>query len=333
MQFVGTSAGLEARAVPAAGYDITFIPSRPVNRKLSPDVLLALAATGQGVVAAYRLLAREKPDAVVSTGGYAGAALAAAAAARRVPTLLFEPNAVPGRTNSLLARWARTIAIAYEECAAHFSSGVRDRVVVTGTPVRPDIGRGDRAGGRAGFGLEPDRFTLLIVGGSAGARSINTALIAAAPALLDAGVQILHQTGRNNYEAVCAATGELRGRGYVPVPYMDNMGDAYAAADLILCRSGASTIAEVTACGLPAVLVPYPYAVADHQTHNARALADAGAGTLIPDRELSAETLQEAVLRYARDPQALKDAAAASKALAHPDAASRIVSLLAAMQA
>lgn len=326
--FAGTRGGLEARAVPAAGYPILYLPSRPVSRKLSPDALLALGVTGLGVLAAIRLLRRERPAAVFSTGGYAGAALAAAAAAQRVPFVLFEPNAVPGRTNLVLARWAKRIAIAYAACAPHFGLAARQRVVVTGTPVRPGIGQGDRAAGRAAFGLDADRFTLLVIGGSAGARSLNRAVIGAAPELLAAGVQILHQTGRANLDEVCAETTHFEGRSYVPVAFVEKMGDAYAAADVILCRSGASTLAEVTACGLPAILVPYPFAVGDHQTFNAKALADVGAGVLIPDKELTPEVLCDAVLAYARDPEKRAKASAASRSLAHTDAAERIVRLL-----
>jgi len=326
--YVGTRSGLEARAVPAAGYPIVYLPSRPVSRKLSPDALLALAVTGAGVVAAYRLLARERPDAVLTTGGYAGVALGIAAAALRVALLLFEPNAVPGRANLLMSRWARRIAIAYAECAPHFGPAAQGRITVTGTPVRRDIGQGDRAAARAAFGLAPERFTLLVVGGSAGARSLNQAVVAAAPVLLAEGVQILHQTGRAHLATVRAATSALEGRGYLPVAYLEKMGEAYAAADLILCRAGASTLAEVTACGLPAILVPYPYAVADHQTFNARALANAGAGCLIPDRDLTPARLIEAVRAFAQDPQERHRAAVASRSLARPDAAKQIVQLL-----
>lgn len=326
--FVGTRGGIEARAVPAAGYPIVHLPSRPVSRKLSPGALLSLAVTGAGVVAAERLLARERPDAVASTGGYAGAALGFAAAVRRVPMLVFEPNAIPGRTIQLLSRWARRIAVAYAECGPYFGPKAQERVVLTGTPVRPDIGWGSPAAARKSFGLDSERPTLLVVGGSAGARSINNALIAAAPALVDAGAQILHQTGRANFEEVKAATAGLAGRGYVPVGYLENMGSAYAAADVILCRSGASTIAEVTTCGLPAVMVPYPYAVGDHQTYNARVLADAGAGRLIPDKELTPEALSEAVLPYLSDREQRERASVASRSLARPDAAASIVRLL-----
>lgn len=314
--------------MPAAGYPIVYLPSRPVSRKLSPGAVLALGATGAGVLAAWSVLGRERIDAVFSTGGYAGAAGAAAAVLRRKPLVIFEPNAVPGRTNLVLARWAARIAIAYADCAPHFGKSAQPRVVVTGTPVRADIGAAAPAASRAAFGLAPDRFTLLVVGGSAGARSLNQALTAAAPALLGAGAQILHQTGRANIEAVRAATGALEGRGYVPVAYLENMGQAYAAADLILCRAGASTLAEVTACGLPAILVPYPFAVGDHQTYNAKALVDAGAGRLIPDRELTPEGLADAVLFYLRHPEERERAARASRSLARPDAAERVVTLL-----
>ncbi|MBI3947781.1 MAG: undecaprenyldiphospho-muramoylpentapeptide beta-N-acetylglucosaminyltransferase [Armatimonadetes bacterium] len=337
--FVGTRGGMEARAVPAAGYDILFLPSRPVSRKLSPGMLVSLAVTGAGVVAAYRLLAKERPAAVASTGGYAGAALAAAAAVRRTPMLLFEPNAIPGRTNRILARWATRIAVAYASCAPCFGKEAEGRVVVTGTPVRPGIGGEDRAASRAAFGLDPDRFTLLVVGGSAGARSLNQAVLAAAPALLEAGAQILHQTGRAGFEDVRSARERSRrsvlpkNEGaepapYVLVPFVEKMGQAYAAADVILCRAGASTLAEVTTAGLPAILVPYPYAVGDHQTYNAKALVDAGAGVLIPDSELTPERLSEAVLHWLRDPEARAKAAAASRSLARPDAAERMVRLL-----
>lgn len=344
--FVGTTRGLEADIVPREGFAFAGIPAHYLRRRLSLDVLRTAWTAARGVAEAARVIGRFRPHVAVGTGGYVSGPAMAAALLRGVPIVLQEQNAYPGLTNRLLGRFARAVALGHPAAERYF--GRRVRAVVTGNPIRSDIAGRSRAEGLAAFGLDPDRRTLLVFGGSQGGRSINQALVAAAPRLLnELGLQILHQTGKTGFEAVVdeaerrmAAKGvrleragddrAVAGRWHI-VAYIHDMPSAYAAADLVVSRAGAITLAEVTARGLPAVLVPYPYAAEGHQEANARALEAAGAAVVVLDRELSADVLVARVQELLAEPARLARMAAASRATARPDAAERIADLIEAV--
>jgi UDP-N-acetylglucosamine--N-acetylmuramyl-(pentapeptide) pyrophosphoryl-undecaprenol N-acetylglucosamine transferase len=243
-----------------------------------------------------------------------------AAALQRIPTLIHEQNSIPGRTNRLLGRLVNRVAITFPEAARFFPAR---KTLLTGLPIRPEIGRVDRAEARAALGLEPDRRTLLVLGGSQGARTVNRATLEALPEWADLPLQVLHQVGRANFEEWQREAAE-RPAWYRPVPYLDAIEDAYAAADIVLCRAGASTLAEIAAAGLPAILVPYPYAMADHQTHNARAFVAAGAAVLVPNAEATGARIAREVQDLLGEPRRLAAMSAASRALARPEAALRL---------
>jgi UDP-N-acetylglucosamine--N-acetylmuramyl-(pentapeptide) pyrophosphoryl-undecaprenol N-acetylglucosamine transferase len=319
--FIGTRVGLEAWVVPQEGFEFHAVSSRKLRRSLSVGTLFSLGAIAWGAVQAARLLRRLAPAAVIGTGGYASAGVVLAAALQRIPTLIHEQNSVPGRTNRLLARFVRRVALTFPESAAHFPSG---KGIVTGLPVRPEIGMGDRQRAVRDFGLDPERRTLLVLGGSLGARSLNRAMREALPLWSNAGLQILHQVGRGNWEEHRSALGDAPAW-YHPVPYLEAMGDAYAAADLVCCRAGASTLAEVSLVGLPALLVPYPHAHADHQTQNARSFVSAGAALLLPDADLSGQRLANEIRPLLDVPARHAAMAAASRSLGRPDAAGAIL--------
>jgi UDP-N-acetylglucosamine--N-acetylmuramyl-(pentapeptide) pyrophosphoryl-undecaprenol N-acetylglucosamine transferase len=311
--------------VPQEGFEFHAIASRKVTRSLSPSSVLSFATIAWGALQAGMLLRRLDPVAVIGTGGYASAGVVLAAAMQGIPTLIHEQNSVPGRTNRLLGRVVRRVALTFSEAAAYFPQG---KSVVTGLPVRPDIARGDRHQALSRFNLDPERRTLLVLGGSHGARSLNRAVREAVPLWGNSGLQVLHQVGRSNWEEHQAAL-ESPLDWYRPVQYLDAMGDAYAVADLVVCRAGASTLAEIALVGLPSILVPYPYAHADHQTHNARSVEEAGAARLLPDAQLSGERLFHEVARMWDEPGERQRMADASLRLARPDAA---VAILAAVQ-
>jgi UDP-N-acetylglucosamine--N-acetylmuramyl-(pentapeptide) pyrophosphoryl-undecaprenol N-acetylglucosamine transferase len=313
--------GLEAEIVPREGFEFHAIASRKLTRSLSPAAVLSLATIAWGTFQAGVLLRRLNPVAVVGTGGYASAGVMLAAALQGIPTLIHEQNSVPGRTNRLLGRVVRRVAVTFPESARYFPAG---KSVVTGLPVRPEIARGDRERALAQFGLRRDRLTLLVVGGSLGARSLNRGVREALTCWSSSGLQILHQVGKGNWEEHRAAFTDAPDW-YHPVPYLPEMGDAYAVADLVLCRAGASTLAEVALAGLPAVLVPYPYAHADHQMANARSVVADGAAMLLPDGELSGERLVSEIGALLREPERLRVMARASRARARPDAAAAIL--------
>jgi UDP-N-acetylglucosamine--N-acetylmuramyl-(pentapeptide) pyrophosphoryl-undecaprenol N-acetylglucosamine transferase len=323
-EFIGSRTGLEAEVVPSHGFAFHAVASRKVSQALTPAVALSLASIAWGTMEAVLLLRRLRPLAVIGTGGYASAAVVLAAALQGIPTVIHEQNSIPGRTNRLLARLVRRVAVTFPESAGYFPAG---KSVVTGLPIRPEITAGERQGGYERFGLSSDRRTLLALGGSLGARSLNRAVREALPLWSNSGLQIIHQVGARNWdehraELIAAPAW------YHAVPYVQEMGDVYAAADLVLCRAGASTLAEVWAVGLPAILVPYPHAHADHQTSNARAAVDAGAAALLADSELSGPRLFAEVEALINEPQKLDGMAEASRGLGRPDAAQAVLDLV-----
>jgi len=289
------------------------------RRSLSPGVLVAVLKLPVALAQSFLLIKREKPDVVVGTGGYVCGPPLFVASLCGIPTLIQEQNSYPGLTTRLLAPRAAEVHLSFERARRYLK---RARcVMVTGNPTRDAIGAIDRAAGAARTGVAPDRFTLLVVGGSHGARSINDALIAALPLLAELGVQLLWATGKDEYGRVQAAVlgaGEL-GVSVRLFPYITEMEFAYGAADLVVCRAGATTIAEIARAGLPSVLIPYPFAAADHQTENARAMVEGGASVLIRDSELQ-ERLGQEVRGLMKDGDRLRAMGLCARALAAPRA-------------
>lgn len=322
VRFVGTAAGQEARLVPKAGYPFATVDARPFPRSPSLAAPVAAAAAARAVLAC-RPLVRDA-DVVVGMGGYVSLPVGLAALWLGRPLVLHEQNAVPGLANRVLARWARAVCLSFEEAAAGLPR--RARRVVTGDPVRAEVltvageRRRSAAEARAALGLQPGLRTVLIVGGSQGARRLNEAAVAAAPELLRTeDVQVLLLCGPAHERTVLAAVGN-RPRLRV-VGFLERMELAYASADLAVARAGASTCAELAVCGIPAVLVPYPYATARHQDANARALERAGGAVVVPDADLSGERLARVVGELLARPDRLRAMAAGMRAWARPDAA------------
>jgi len=332
--FVGAQGGLEATLVPKAGFPFVGVPARYLRRELSAEVFRTAWTAWRGFAEAWRIVGRFRPDVAVGTGGYVSGPVIAAAALRRVPVVLQEQNALPGLTTRLLARAARRIALGSAAASGYFASD--GRAVVTGNPIRRDILRATRDEALAAFGLDPRKKTLLVFGGSQGGRTINRAMIEAAPALLRRGdVQIIQQTGPAHFAEVVEAAGAVR-RGeeraaagdWHILSFIYDMPKAYAAADLVLCRAGAITLAEITAKGLPAVLVPYPFAAERHQDANAAELAQAGAALVVPDAELTGQRLLATVQPLLDDDERRRRMGEAARRLGRPDAAERIAALI-----
>lgn len=327
--YVGTPDGPEARLVPGAGIAFTglattgFDRARPLSA-LSAGVR-ALAATAR----ACALIRRTAPAIVVGFGGYVTLPVGLAAALCGVPLMVHEQNAVVGLANRVLARVATAVAVTYPETAASFAAPCP--VVVTGNPVRRAVTEVTREQGRRALGVPDDATLLLAFGGSRGARHLNEALVRAAPAILaEPHVHVVHVAGaseaasvRSLIERIAAGAGRWHVHGY-----LDEMPAALAAADLVVARAGATTVAEITARGIAAVLVPYPYATDDHQTANARALAEAGGAVLVPDRALDSAAFEHAVVSLLRDPGARATMAAASRALGRPSADEALAELV-----
>ena len=324
--FVGTAAGLEARLVPAAGYPFETIRVRGLMGKALGERLAALAALPGAIGQSRRLLARFGPDVVLGVGGYVAGPVLVAAAFRGAPTVLHEQNAAPGLTNRLLCRVATAVAVSLEAARVHLPAR---RLTVTGNPVRADLFGHAREASRESFGLHPDRTTLLVFGGSQGARRLNEVMRGAAEALGECRMrlQVLHATGERDREAVSAAYAAAAIRAVV-LPFIEGMGAAYAAADLVICRAGATTVAELTALGKPAILVPFPHAAGDHQRHNAAALVAGGGALLILERDLTPALLADRIRELVQDPVQLGTMARRAAAAGRPDAAERLADLL-----
>jgi UDP-N-acetylglucosamine--N-acetylmuramyl-(pentapeptide) pyrophosphoryl-undecaprenol N-acetylglucosamine transferase len=291
--FVGTADRLEASIVPKAGYELHTIASRALPRRPSLELLRTLAANAKGTLQSLHLLAVQRPDIVIATGGYVAFPVALAARIRRMlglsaaPLVLLEPNAEPGLTNRLLAPIVDEIWT-----AAETGTRAASKYRATGVPVRATLrALPARDSAIARLGLEPSLQTLVVMGGSQGARSLNDAVIRLVDSRgVPAGWQIFAITGPDDYERVRARLPHAR-------PYLDDMADAYAAADLLLTRAGASTLGELSALGKPAILVPYPFAAQAHQATNAGRFAAAGAAVVLSDAELQGGGLADVLTR------------------------------------
>jgi UDP-N-acetylglucosamine--N-acetylmuramyl-(pentapeptide) pyrophosphoryl-undecaprenol N-acetylglucosamine transferase len=315
--FAGTARGIESRVVPREGFELDVL--RSVGLKGSSPVALArgLGLLPLSGLDAWRILSRRRPQLVIGVGGYSSGPVVLAAALRGLPTMLLEQNAVPGLTNRLLARLVSAAAVTFEPTMAYFGR----RGFVAGNPVRPEfLAVDDREPRRAGA---PPR--VLIFGGSQGAHAINMAMVEAAPRLAAAGgVDITHQTGERDLDVVRRAYADAGVAARVE-PFLFAMDREMKDADVIVCRAGATTIAEVTAAARAAILVPLPTAADDHQRKNAEVLARAGAAELIEQKDLTGPLLAERIARLAADPARRQAIAAAAATFARPDAARVIV--------
>lgn len=328
--YIGTERGLESRIVPKEGIPFTTLPVQGLQRKLSLDTLVTAGKTLSSLWKANQLISDFKPDIVIGTGGYVCGPLLLAAALRGIPTLIQEQNVVPGITNKILSRFVDMVAVGYEEAIPHFPSA--KKVIYTGNPVRPSVVTANREEARAYFGLQDDQTAILVAGGSRGARSINTAMQAVHEHYKGReDIKIIHATGTDEYSRVCESLGIQEGEVYSPtshiVPYLDNMDMAMAASDMAIFRSGAIGLAELAVRGIPSILIPYPYAAADHQTFNAKAFVEAGASTMIVDKELNGTRLLQAVDAMLADQRCRKRMAEATLQLGKPEAAIEIAKL------
>ncbi len=303
----------ERTMVPDAGYELRPIAVEGLSRSNPLKAARAVLRAAGAVVAARRILRDVRPDAVLGAGGYVAGPVGLAAVARRVPIVLAEADSHLGLTNRLLARWARRVCLAFP-----IAGRDGERYLVTGRPVPPPAT--DRAAARARFVLAEDETCVLVFGGSLGARTINEAAV---QALAGADFRVLHACGARDYDALRARLGSAPPANYDLREFITPFGDALLVADLCVARAGGS-IFEIAAHGRPAILVPYPYASADHQSANARWMEQAGAAVVVPDAELTPARLASEVQRLLADRERLAAMGRASASLARPEAAQRI---------
>lgn len=322
--FVGTRGKIEARVVPASGYRFVSIVVSGFRRSFSLATLVFPVKLGIALVQSFILIRKMRPCVVVGTGGYVCGPPLYAAARLRIPTLIQEQNSYPGVTTRLLARVVSEVHLTFESSRRFLKR--TDNVWVTGNPTRVMIGHVGREEAAKMFGLDPGRQTLLVFGGSLGARSINTAMLAVIREVTQMGVQVIWQTGESDGGQAAARVKELGCGAMVRVhTFIERMEFAYAAADLAICRAGATTLAELTSAGLPSVLVPYPFAAADHQTENARAMVDAGAALMVRDLEIQ-EKLLKTLRELLERPDQLKEMSQQALSLGKPGATDALAS-------
>jgi UDP-N-acetylglucosamine--N-acetylmuramyl-(pentapeptide) pyrophosphoryl-undecaprenol N-acetylglucosamine transferase len=321
VRFVGTARGLETRLVPQAGFELTLIDSAGLKNVSVVARMKGLAILPKSFVSARRVIREFGPDVVVGAGGYVSGPVVLMASLLRRPTLVMESNALPGWTNRVLARFVDRAAVSFEQALPYF----RGKAVVTGNPVRREF-----------FEIPPKRrepgvLSLLVFGGSQGAHAINEAMIAALPGFkhLPVTLRIKHQTGAADFEKVNAAYAQAGWSEQAEVrSYIDNMVSDFAQADLVICRAGATTTAELIAAGKAAIMIPFPYAADDHQRKNAEALQAAGAARMIVQQELSGERLAKELGELVQEPSQIDRMEEASRRLAKGDAAVAAVDLI-----
>jgi UDP-N-acetylglucosamine--N-acetylmuramyl-(pentapeptide) pyrophosphoryl-undecaprenol N-acetylglucosamine transferase len=324
--FVGGARGLEATAVPQAGFTLRIVPARSLMGRRLFALPAALWVTARGLIASVRIVREFRPDVVFATGGYVSGPVALAAALLGRPVVLHEQNTVPGMTNRLLSRIAREVHLSDPGARRFFPK--RRYLKLSGNPIRAGVLQGDPQRALRDWQLERGRRTVLVVGGSQGARSINRAAVGAIRRLAARpDLQFVLQTGPRD----AAAVGRKLQAVALPVrvvPFIERMGDAYRAADLVVARAGAMTLAELAVCGRAAILVPYPFAARNHQELNARARAAAGAAEMILDRDLNGRMLASAIVKMIDTPRKLREMSHNALRGSRPDAAQKIAAAL-----
>lgn len=320
VRFVGTARGLESKLVTAAGFELSFIDISGLKNVGAIARARGLALLPRGLYSAARLIRQINPDVVVGAGGYVSGPVLLTAALMNRPTLVMESNALPGWTNRVLARFVDRAAVSFEQALPFF----RGKAVVTGNPVRRqffEIPRKQR---------DKASFTLLVFGGSQGAHAINEAMLAALPDLgeLKERLHIIHQTGMSDLEEVKARYKVAGWAGSDVRPYIEDMVQGFAIADLVISRAGATTTAELIAAGKAAIMIPFPFAADDHQRKNAEALELAGAAQMILQQDLNGKSLGQAIMGLVRDPDQINRMEDASRQLSRGDAAAAVVDLI-----
>jgi UDP-N-acetylglucosamine--N-acetylmuramyl-(pentapeptide) pyrophosphoryl-undecaprenol N-acetylglucosamine transferase len=324
--FMGTEKGIEAKVVPREGYTIEFIPGEGFMGKSFLKKIRSLFRLVKGLKESYRYLNSIQPDVVIGSGGYASFAPVFSAWLLSIPTMILEQNTVPGKTNRFLGRIVRSVCVTYQDSMAYFPRG---KVHLSGNPVRESLLKGSRPAALKLFSMRDDLFTILIFGGSSGARSINAAVAESLRYFLDLKkqLQFLHQTGEKDFDFARDAYRSFGFMGTVS-PFIYQMPEAYAISDLVISRSGATTLAEICAMGKASILIPYPYATANHQEINAKKLENLGACTVIRDAELTGKKLAEEVKRLFHDSNLRNAMGKKALGFGRPDAVKRIADIV-----
>jgi len=323
--FVGTEYGIEARVIPREGYTIKFLRAEGIVGVSVLKKIRAIIKMFLSVIDSYRIIRTVRPDIVIGVGGYASGAIVFISSLMSIPTMILEQNSIPGLTNKILGKFVNAICTTYQESISFFPKA---KTFLTGNPIRIHILKGDTDSGYKLFSLDRDLFTVFIFGGSSGARSINITVIDALNYLYDLKdkIQFLHQTGISDYEKTRELYRKYGFKGTI-TPFIYQMGEAYAVADLVISRAGATTLAELTALGKPALLIPYPYAAGHHQEMNARKLFEMGAARMILNSKLKGESLAQNIKELYMHETLRAEMQRNSRALGRPDAGAKAVDI------
>jgi len=322
VEFIGVRGGLEEKIVPAYGYHLTLLDVEGMKGGRGIKKVRALLKVVVATLRAIRLLRESRPDGVIGSGAYSSAPVVLAARLLGIRTAIMEQNALPGLTNRLLGRFVDRVYTAFNEASAFFPE---KKILLAGNPVRHEIvTRAEKAAQSPGE--RKKKFTILVFGGSQGATAINAAFLDATEYLTDIwdGLEVIHQTGDRGYDFVKEAyeRKKLRVKLY---RFIDFMADAYASADLVICRAGATSLAEIAAFGLVSILVPYPFASDNHQEVNARCMVEGGAAVMIPQEKLTGRSLAESIRNFYDDQDLLEKTRKKARAFGKTNAASVIV--------
>ncbi len=329
--FVGTKQGLEADIIPKEGYELKTISVEGLPRKVSIKLFKSLFKSTKALIESKRIIKEFKADIVIGTGGYVCGPVVLAAALDNIPTLIHEQNAYPGITNKLLSRFVDRVALSNIDAKKYFSNPAK--ITLTGNPIRPEILEKSREEGFKELNLRADKKIILVFGGSRGAKSINQAVVNLYGRIEQLDCQLLHITGKRDFAAIKEQAKkkgikDLEKGKIIIKPYLYNMSAALAVSSIVISRAGATGLAEITACGIPAILIPYPYAAEDHQLHNARSLERKGAAKVILDNEITADLLYQNIKSILSNKSELTKMSAASRSLGRPEAIKNILKII-----
>lgn len=324
--FAGTENGLEKNLIPREGFELKLIRVKGFKRKLSLDSLVSVKELFNGIMDAKKLINSFKPDIVIGTGGYVCGPVLFMASRMKIPTLVHEQNAFPGVTNRILSRFVNTVAISFKEAKDYFKHS--KNIVFTGNPIRNEILEVEKVSARKKLEVDQDASLVVIFGGSRGAKKVNDNVVEMLKEHHDESYSVIFATGDAQFEEVKEQLGEVDMKNIKVVPYIYNMAEVLAAADLVVSRAGAITVSELAALGTPSILIPSPYVTANHQEFNARALEVQGAAVIFLEKNLSSNLLHQQIKSLLGDKEQLQKMARSAKKIAVTNAAERLFSII-----
>lgn len=319
--FVGTAKGIESEIVPKYGYELKTVTVQGFKRKIDLDNVKRVFKLFKGLEQSRSVVKKFKPDIVIGTGGYVSGPVLFNASMKKIPTVIHEQNSFPGVTNKILAKMVTTVLTSFEDSHQRFPEGTREKLILTGNPVRKEILVARKNVARRNLGITEDKKMVLCYGGSGGSEEINDAMRLVIENMVKDDVAFIFATGKYYYEEFSKSISDINLKPYQRiVPYLEDMANALAASDLVIGSAGAISLAEITALGKPSIIIPKAYTAENHQEYNAKSIEKQGAGIAILEKNLTPQSLNEAVFKLLGDKEALIDMENASKAIGKPEA-------------